>query len=55
MDSNPKRINFNKFKGGKMAKRKPTAWNKHVTATMKANKGKSLKEVLKMAKKTYKK
>lgn len=32
-----------------------TAWMKHVKATMKHNPGKSLAEVLKMAKKTYKK
>ena len=38
-----------------MAKRKPTAWNKHVKKTMKMHKGKSFKEVLKQAKKTYKK
>ena len=36
--------------GGKRSK-----WMTHVKATMKANKGKSLMEVLKMAKKTYKK
>ncbi len=28
-------------------------WMKHVKATMKAHKGKTLKEVLKIAKKTY--
>ena len=32
-----------------------SAWLKHVKKTMKANKGKSLKAVLKIAKKTYKK
>jgi ribosomal protein L12E/L44/L45/RPP1/RPP2 len=36
--------------GGKRSK-----WMAHVKATMKANKGKSLKQVLKMAGKTYKK
>jgi hypothetical protein len=35
--------------------RKKTAWMTHVKATMRANKGKSLMQVLKMAKKTYKK
>jgi hypothetical protein len=35
--------------GGKRSK-----WLSHVKKTMKANKGKSLKAVLKMAKKTYK-
>jgi hypothetical protein len=34
---------------------KMTEWMKHVKATMKQNPGKSLAEVLKMAKKTYKK
>lgn len=34
---------------------KKSAWMTHVKRTMKANKGKSLMEVLKMAKKTYKK
>lgn len=38
-----------------MAKRKPTAWNKHVSATQKANKGMKFSQVLKEAKKTYKK
>lgn len=33
---------------------KRTAWLAHVKKTMKANKGKSLKQVLMMAKKTYK-
>jgi hypothetical protein len=35
--------------GGKRSK-----WLSHVKKTMRANKGKSLKQVLKMAKKTYK-
>ena len=34
---------------------KRSAWMSHVKRTMKANKGKSLKQVLKMAGKTYKK
>lgn len=34
---------------------KRSAWMSHVKKTMKANKGKSLKQVLKMAGKTYKK
>ncbi len=34
---------------------KRSMWMSHVKKTMKANKGKSLMEVLKMAKKTYKK
>lgn len=34
---------------------KRNAWMSHVKRTMKANKGKSLKQVLKMAGKTYKK
>ena len=33
---------------------KRSAWLAHVKKTMKAHKGKSLKQVLKMAKKTYK-
>ena len=33
---------------------KRSAWMSHVKKTMKAHKGKSLKQVLKMAKKTYK-
>jgi len=37
------------MKGGK------GAWMAHVNRTMRANKGKSLMQVLKMAKKTYKK
>ena len=40
---------------GQMGGRKKTAWMSHVKATMRANKGKSLMQVLKMAKKTYKK
>lgn len=35
--------------------RKETAWNKHVKSEMAKNKGKSLKEVLKIAAKSYKK
>lgn len=38
-----------------MAGGKRSAWMAHVKKTMKANKGKSLSQVLKMAKKTYKK
>jgi hypothetical protein len=34
---------------------KRSAWMSHVKATMRANKGKPLSAVLKMAKKTYKK
>ena len=34
---------------------KRSAWMSHVKKTMRANKGKSLSQVLKMAKKTYKK
>lgn len=34
---------------------KRSAWLSHVKKTMRANKGKSLKAVLKIAKKTYKK
>jgi hypothetical protein len=41
--------NPNTMLGGKRSK-----WLAHVKKTMKANKGKSLKAVLKMAKKTYK-
>lgn len=37
------------------AGKKRSAWMTHVKNTMKANKGKSLMQVLKMAKKTYKK
>jgi hypothetical protein len=36
-------------------RRKKTAWMAHVKATMRANKGLKLKQVLKLAKKTYKK
>ncbi len=35
--------------------RKKTAWMAHVKATMRAHKGLKLKQVLKLAKKTYKK
>ena len=35
--------------------RRKTAWMSHVKATMRANKGLKLKQVLKLAKKTYKK
>lgn len=35
--------------------RRKTAWMAHVKATMRAHKGMKLKQVLKMAKKTYKK
>jgi len=38
-----------------MAKRKPTAWNRHVSKTQKANPKKKFKDVLKQAAKTYKK
>jgi len=34
---------------------KRSAWMSHVKKTMRANKGKSLSQVLKLAKKTYKK
>lgn len=37
-----------------MAGGKRSRWLSHVKKTMRANKGKSLKQVLKMAKKTYK-
>jgi hypothetical protein len=40
---------------GQEGGRRKTAWMTHVKATMRANKGKSLMQVLKMAKKTYKK
>ena len=40
---------------GQAGGRRKTAWMTHVKATMRANKGKSLMQVLKMAKKTYKK
>jgi hypothetical protein len=36
-------------------KRQPTAWNKHVSATKKENPKMKFGEVLKEAKKTYKK
>lgn len=36
-------------------RRKKTAWMAHVKATMRAHKGLKLKQVLKLAKKTYKK
>ncbi len=38
-----------------MAKRKQTAWNKLVKKTMKENKGKKFGEILRIAKKNYKK
>ena len=38
-----------------MGGRRKTAWMSHVKATMRANKGLKLKQVLKLAKKTYKK
>lgn len=38
-----------------MARRKLSAWQKHVKKTMKSNKGASFGSVLKKAKKTYKK
>tara|TARA_Y100000389_G_C17465070_1_gene524763 strand:- start:912 stop:1235 length:324 start_codon:yes stop_codon:yes gene_type:complete len=37
------------------SKRKPTAWSLHIKETMKANPGMLLKDVLKLAGKTYKK
>ena len=40
--------------GATMAGGKRSKWLAHVKKTMKAHKGKSLKAVLKMAKKTYK-
>lgn len=40
---------------GEQAGSARSKWLSHVKKTMKANKGKSLKQVLKMAKKTYKK
>ncbi len=40
---------------GEMAGGKRSRWMTHVKKTMRANKGKSLSQVLKMAKKTYKK
>jgi hypothetical protein len=36
-------------------RRKKTAWMAHVKATMRSHRGMKLKDVLKMAKKTYKK
>jgi len=36
-------------------KRKPTAWNKHVTATAKANPKMKFGDILKKAKQTYRK
>jgi len=45
-------------KGGEptqMGGRRKTAWMTHVKATMRAHKGLKLKQVLKLAKKTYKK
>jgi hypothetical protein len=45
-------------KGGEptqMGGRRKTAWMSHVKATMRAHKGLKLKQVLKLAKKTYKK
>lgn len=41
--------------GGNVEGGKRSAWMTHVKKTMKANKGKPLSAVLKMAKKTYKK
>jgi hypothetical protein len=41
--------------GNNMEGGKRNTWMSHVKRTMKANKGKSLMQVLKMAKKTYKK
>ncbi len=41
--------------GGMEGGRKKTAWMAHVKATMRAHKGLKLKQVLKLAKKTYKK
>lgn len=38
---------------GEQAGGKASKWLKHVKKTMKAHKGKTLKQVLKMAKKTY--
>lgn len=40
---------------GQEGGKKRSAWMSHVKKTMRANKGKSLMQVLKMAKKTYKK
>lgn len=36
-------------------KRKPTAWQMHVKSVMKSNKGKKFGDILKLAKKSYKK
>ena len=44
-----------KAEGDEMAGGKRSAWMTHVKKTMRANKGKSLSQVLKMAAKTYKK
>ncbi len=44
-----------KAAGGQEGGRKKTAWMAHVKATMRAHKGLKLKQVLKLAKKTYKK
>jgi hypothetical protein len=44
-----------KSAGGMEGGRKKTAWMAHVKATMRAHKGLKLKQVLKLAKKTYKK
>ncbi len=44
-----------KAAGGMEGGRKKTAWMAHVKATMRAHKGLKLKQVLKLAKKTYKK
>ena len=45
-----------KAPGGAMnGGRKKTAWMSHVKATMRAHKGLKLKQILKLAKKTYKK
>ena len=41
--------------GGQAGGRRKTAWMAHVKATMRAHKGLKLKQVLKLAKKTYKK
>jgi hypothetical protein len=44
-----------KTEGDEMEGGKRSAWMSHVKKTMRANKGKSLSQVLKMAAKTYKK
>ncbi len=41
--------------GGRRRRGTATSWMAHVKATMRANKGLKLKQVLKLAKKTYKK